>query len=208
MVGTFWYFSNKTFKIQISYSCYLVIWCMISVYTIRTTITLCPFKKLGKWFFDTMVSKKIFTPPLKKNWLFPVSYSKFHYPCIQTHFFLKLTLSPRKLSPPLPESFLILHWISAPPKLCPHEAMDWTFILSLQLSLPRRFFLYRSFVSPKLSPREAMACLMFESVSVGVDLMFERVDFNLIWVLFGFGNGFRFDVWSWVWLYLWGFGWF
>jgi hypothetical protein len=41
MVGTSWYYSNKTFKIQISYY-YLIIWCMISVYTMRTTITLYP----------------------------------------------------------------------------------------------------------------------------------------------------------------------
>ena len=44
-----------------------------------------------------------------------------------------------------------------------------------------------------------MTWLMFEGLGVGVGLMFEKVDFksNLglkIWVLFGFGNGFRFDV--------------
>ena len=136
------------------------------------------------WFFDTMVSKKNFTPPLKTNRLFPVSYSKFHYPCIQTHIFLKLPLF-------LPESFLLLHWISAPSKLSPHKAMDWTFILSLQLSLPRSFFLYWSSVPPKLFPHEAMACLMFEGAGVGVGLMFERVDFRSnvwSWGLIVFGN--------------------
>ena len=44
-----------------------------------------------------------------------------------------------------------------------------------------------------------MAWLMFEGLGVGVSLMFERVDFRsdlglTIWVLFGFGNDFRFDV--------------
>ena len=44
-----------------------------------------------------------------------------------------------------------------------------------------------------------MPWLMFEGLGVGVSLMFERVDFRFdlglkIWVLFEFGNGFRFDV--------------
>jgi hypothetical protein len=44
-----------------------------------------------------------------------------------------------------------------------------------------------------------MAWLMFKGLGVGVSLIFERVDFKFdldlkIWVLFGFGNGFTFDI--------------
>ena len=148
---------------------------------------------------------------------FPVSYSTI---LVSKHpFFWNLhSLSPKSFLLLSPEAFSLLHWFSAPPQLCPHEAMDWIFILSLQLILPQRFFLYWSSVPPKLSPHEAMAWLMFEGVGVGVGLMFERIDFRSdfglkIWVLFEFGNGFKFDVWSWglivfvrVWLILWGFG--
>ena len=47
-----------------------------------------------------------------------------------------------------------------------------------------------------------MPGLMFEGLGVGVSLMFERVDFRFdlglkIWVLFRFGNDFKFDVCSW-----------
>ena len=47
-----------------------------------------------------------------------------------------------------------------------------------------------------------MTWLMFEGLGVGVGLMFERVDFRFdlglkIWVLFRFGNDFKFDVCSW-----------
>ena len=59
-----------------------------------------------------MVSKFYFTPPLKSNKLFPISYSKFHYPCIETHLFesnfhsLPSTLtSPKFTTPPPPLNF-------------------------------------------------------------------------------------------------------
>jgi hypothetical protein len=134
-----------------------------------------------------MVSKKIFTPPLKTNRLFPVSYSKFHYPCIQTHIFLKLTLSP-------PQSFLLLS-----PKAF-SSSIEFLLLRSSVLMKPWIELSFSPFnsLSPegfssievlflrKLSPHEAMACLMFEGVGVGVGLMFERVDFRsdlgFIWV--------------------------
>ncbi len=87
---------------------------------------------------DTMVSKLIFTPPLKTNMLFPISYSKFRYPYTQTHLFesnfhsLPSTLSPRKLSPPplnfcSSEALFMKAWID-------FAYLCQSFTLSLRLS--------------------------------------------------------------------------
>ena len=103
-----------------------------------------------------------------------------------------LSSSPRNLSPPP----LIFYSSSA--------LSTWSHGLNFHslpstLSPPNVFPLLKFCSSKALSLRLGW-CL--KAWGVGVSLMFERVDFKSdlslkIWVLFGFGNGFRFDVWNW-----------
>ena len=95
--------------------------------------TLCKSYKENDFF--TPCVKQWFHTTTKKQ----TGYSRFVIPIstipITKHhfssFFLKLSLSSQMLSPPLPEIFLLLHWCSTPPQICPHEAMD--------ISLPKVF---------------------------------------------------------------------
>ena len=138
-----------------------------------------------------MVSKKTFTSPLKTNQLFPLNYSKFHYPCIQTHIFLKLTLSP-------PKSFL-LHWIYA---LLNFHSLPST------LSPPKVFPLLK-FYSSETLPSWSHGLLDVWRCGCGCWFDVWKSWFQ-IWFGFYLGLGIvsnlMFEVR--VWLYLWGFSWF
>ena len=126
--------------------------------------------------------------------VFPVSYSKFQYPCIQTHIFLKLPLSLKAFSSSiefllLRSSFLMkprIEFSFSPFNSLSPKAFSFIEVLFLRSSLLRSHGLLNVW-------RCGCWC---------VSLMFERVyfrsDFGLkIWVLFEFVNGFRYDVWSW-----------
>ena len=151
------------------------------------------------------MSKFYFTPPLKSNQLFPISYFKFHYPCIQTHLFKSNFHSlPTTLSSP---SLLLLHWIFTPPKFSPHEGMDWFHLfesnfhsLSSTLSPPKLFPPLKFCSSETLSSWRHG--LMFEGMGVGLK---ELISFGkglvsqrdlLIFKDLGF-------IWVWEWFHEW-----
>ena len=155
-----------------------------------------------------MVSKFTFTPPLKTDRLFPISYSKFHYPCVQTHLFesnfhsLLSTLSPQKLSH-LPLNFCSSEALSS----LRHEFISPIWV-KLSLS-PFNSFSPKAFSSETLSSwrhgdvwRCGCGFDIWKSwfLLAGEWFHGETFWYLNIWVLFGFGNGFtngRFDVWSW-----------